>query len=76
LEGPKRGDVFLELGLLLIVTGLMVGVLALSLVIVLARGSTIVSSSPQVFVSAAALSCLLAVVLVLVRRLKRLIASR
>jgi len=76
LEGPKREDVFLELGLLLIVTGLMVGVLFLSLVIVLARGSTIMSSSPQVLVSTAALSCLLAVVLVLVRRLKRLVASR
>ena len=69
-------DVFLELGLLLIVTGLMVGVLILSLAIVFARESTIVSSSPLMLASAAAVSGLLAVVFVLLRRLKSFIVHR
>jgi hypothetical protein len=69
-------DVFLELGLLLMVTGLMVGVLILSLAIVFARESTIVSSSPLTLATAAAVSSLLAVVFILVRRLKRFISRR
>jgi hypothetical protein len=72
LEQRNREAEFLELGLLLIVTGLMVGVFMLSLAFVLARESTLVSSSSLALVIAAALSGLFAVVFVLIRRVKRL----
>jgi nitrate reductase gamma subunit len=71
---PVRGDDFLEFGLLLAVTGLFVGVFLLSLTIVLARVSTTAASPPSTIVGVAALACLLAVVLVLLRRVRRLVA--
>jgi nitrate reductase gamma subunit len=71
---PARGDDLLEFGLLLIVTGLFVGVFLLSLTIVLARESTRAASPSLTIVGVATLTCLLAVVLILLRRVRRLVA--
>jgi hypothetical protein len=72
LARPDSGEKFLEIGLLLIVTGLFVGVLLLALDLVLARESKVVSSVFASVVSLLALAVVLAVVFFLVRRAKRL----
>jgi len=72
----RRDDEFLELGLLLIVTGFMVGILILSLVIVLMRGARVESPPSLALASAGALFALLVVVFFLVRRVLRFVARR
>jgi hypothetical protein len=69
-------DQFLELGLLLIVTGFFVGIFFLSLTIALGRESSIASSLPESLVTGAALSALLFVMFVLIRRVKRFVAPK
>lgn len=68
-----QGDILLELGLLLMVTGLFVGVLVLSVVIVLSREAAITSSLSLMLASSGAVFALLALLLVLLRRLVRFI---
>ena len=76
LEETKADCVFLEFGLLLMVTGLFVVVLVTALVFLFSRESTIASSWPLATISVLAVSGLLALVLFLARRLKRFIAYR
>lgn len=76
MEKARSDDQFLELGLLLVVTGLFVGIFLLSLTIALARESTIASSLPMSLASGAALSGLLLVVVVLVLRVIRFVTLR
>jgi len=76
VEKARSDDQFLELGLLLVVTGLFVGIFLLSLTIALARESTIASSLPMSLASGAALSGLLLVVVVLVLRVIRFVTLR
>ena len=73
---PRRESDFLELGLLFIVTGLTVVLVIASLIVVLTNESTIMSSEPLIFVSAAALSGLMALVFLFIRRVKRFITYR
>jgi len=70
----KPGDLLLELGLLLIVTGMLVGVFLMALALTLGSESYIASSSLVEVCSAAALSGLFALVFILLRRAKRLLA--
>jgi len=72
---PDSGERFLEIGLLLIVTGMFVGVLLLGLDLVLARESSAAPPALVTMVSVLALSAVLGVVLLLVRRVKRLFQS-
>jgi hypothetical protein len=76
MEKARSDDGFLELGLLLIVTGFFVGIFLLSLTIVLGRETTIASSLPIGLASGAALSGLVFVTFVLVRRVKRFVTLR
>ena len=73
MEQKTQGDILLELGLLLMVTGLFVGVFVLSLVIVLSREAVITSSLSLMVATFGAVATLLAVVLVLLRRLVKFI---
>ena len=75
VDKGKSDEAFLELGLLLIVTGLWVGVFVASLLVVYAKASVISSSWLLILVSAGAVSVLLAVMSVLVLRLKRIVSS-
>jgi hypothetical protein len=75
VDQAKRDDIFLEFGLLLIVTGLFVAVLITGLVLVFSRTSAFISSWPLTVVGAIALSSIAALVLFLARRLGRLIAD-
>jgi hypothetical protein len=75
-EKIDRDEVFLELGLLLIVTGLWAGVVVASVLVVYAKDSLIMSSWPLALVSAGALSVVLAVASVLILRLKRVLSLR
>lgn len=76
MEQPKPDALFLEIGLLLIVTGMMVGVLLLGLDLVLARESRVASSSLLALVSVLALSVVFGTVFFLVRRVKRLFEGK
>lgn len=76
MEQPKPDGLFLEIGLLLIVTGMMVGVLLIGLDLVLARESKMASSSVLALVSALALSLVFGTVFFLVRRVKHLFEGK
>ena len=76
MEKARSDNEFLELGLLLIVTGFFVGIFLLSLTIVLSRESAITSSLPMSLTAGAALSGLLFVTFVLIRRVKRFVTLR
>lgn len=76
MERVRSDDEFLELGLLLIVTGFFVGIFLLSLTIVLGRESAIASSIPMSLTSGAALASLLFVMFVLIRRAIRFVTLR
>jgi hypothetical protein len=76
LHKARSDDQFLELGMLLIVTGFFVGIFLLSLTIVLGRESAIASSPPLSLTSGAALASLAFVMFVLIRRVKRFVTLR
>lgn len=76
MDAGEADNLYLELALLLMVTGLFGGVLIISLAIVLGRESTIASSMSLALATGAAIICLLAVVLVLIRRLWRIFRYR
>lgn len=76
MRASAAGDELLELGLLLVVTGLFVGVMITGLVLVYARESTVASSQPLAVVTSAALSGIAVIVLTLFRRVIRTMASR
>ena len=76
MQASGVGDELLELGLLLVVTGLFVAVMITGLVLVYARESTVASSQPLAVVSSAALSGIAVIVLILFRRVMRFMASR
>jgi len=76
LHNARSDDQFLELGMLLIVTGFFVGIFLLSLTIILGRESAIACSLPMSLISGAVLAGLAFVMFVLIRRVKRFVTLR